>query len=222
VLVCHLVMLRQYYCTDTQAGKTILASVIIEECKSRNLYLTSYYYCNNDDPTKSSSVDVIKGIIEQIVHQYPKLMAFCHSKSASNGEPVLRSPASAKRLLEACCQMVPKLFIVVDGVDELEPKDRKDLLDAIVNLVSVCDADEAGKLRVLIVSQEYSDIRKALHSTATSRMAPKIISLSVADNEDDIRIYVSDLARRIKYEHELDDDQTEYLKERTVKQARGL
>jgi hypothetical protein len=74
-------MWRQYYCTDTQAGKTILASVIIEECKSRNLYLTSYYYCNNDDPTKSSSVDVIKGIIEQIVHQYPKLMAFCHSKS---------------------------------------------------------------------------------------------------------------------------------------------
>ncbi|KAF2658989.1 C2H2 domain-containing protein [Lophiostoma macrostomum CBS 122681] len=204
------------------AGKTILASIIIEECKRRTEYLTSYFYCNYDGPGSNNMVGVMRGILEQLVDQYPDLMPYCHNRKATSGEPALSSANTAKKILEDFCITIPKQFIIIDGLDECEIAERKQIMEFLISMITLCDNDEPGKLRVLVVSQDYGDIKKTLHSTVNTRIVPRIIPLTSSDNETDIRIFVNDWAGRIKAKHDLDDDQTEYLKHLTVRRAQGM
>jgi vacuolar-type H+-ATPase subunit F/Vma7 len=167
-------------------------------------------------------VSVLKGILEQFVDQYPDLMPYCHSRYTTSGEPALRSAPIAKRLLEDLCITIPRQFIVVDGLDECEVVERKQILEFLVQLASTCDLEEPGKLRILIVSQDYPDIKRTLHSSTNTRIVPRIITLPSTDNENDIRIFVNDWAGKVKEKHDLDNDQTDYIKQLTVKRAQGM
>lgn len=154
--------------------------------------------------------------------QYPHVMPYCHSRYSTSGEPSLRSLTLAKKVLEDFCLTIPKLYIIVDGLDECEPGERKQILDFFVWLVGQCDTDEPGKLRVLFVSQDCSDIKRALHSSTVSRIAPKILPLSSTDNERDIRVYVNDWTAKIKQNFELNEEQADILRDMTVNRAHGM
>jgi hypothetical protein len=199
-----------------------LASVIIEECKQRKNFLTTYFYCNYDGPGNNSAVAVIRGLLEQIVDQAPHLLPHCHNKYLTSGEPSLRSPTLAKAILKDLCPAVDKQYIIIDGIDEFELPERKQILEFFVSLVGECDVDEPGKIRVLFVSQDYPDIKRALYSSIISRIVPKLLPLSTADNENDIRIYVTDLAAQIKTKFGLDDNQERVLRDLTVARAKGV
>ncbi|KAF2474163.1 C2H2 domain-containing protein [Lindgomyces ingoldianus] len=204
------------------AGKTILASVIIEECKRRKPVLTSYFYCNCDGGGNSSAVGVFKGLLDQLLDQFPDLMPHCHTRSSSSGEPSLRSLGSAKKLLEDFCLTIPKQYIIVDGLDECEGPERKQILEFFVQLVTQCDSEDPGRLRILFVSQDYADIKKALHRSLNSKVVPKIISLTSTDNERDIRIYVSNLASQVKVKYSLEEELAHYIRELTISRAHGM
>lgn len=76
---------------------------------------------------------------------------------------------------------------------------------------------------MLLVSQDYADIRRALHSSAVTRMTAKVIHLCDADNEGDIqtytRVWVDRIARKFS---PFTDDMKEYLQNLTVANAKGL
>jgi hypothetical protein len=73
---------------------------------------------------------------------------------------------------------------------------------------------QPGKLRVLIVSQDYNDIKKALPTAA-------VISLRPIDNENDIRVYVNGWAVNIQQKFELESHYIEYVKASTCARAQG-
>ena len=111
--------------------------------------------------------------------------------------------------------------MIIDGLDECELPERKQILEYLVQLVTQCDLEDPGKLRLLLVSQDHADIRRILHSSTNTRTVPRIVALSPAHNENDIRSFVNHRAGEIRAEHGLDADQTEYLKELTVQRAQG-
>jgi hypothetical protein len=207
------------------AGKTILASAIIDECKQKTGFITSYFYCHDGDQSSNTAIGILKGLVDQLLDQYPTLLPPCYTKRTSSGEPVLRSLHQAKKLFEDCCSVIPKLFVIVDGLDECEVE-RKQAIDIFIGIVGLCDADEQGKLRVLFVSQEYADIRRALHSTAATRTTPRIIQLVDTDVETDISTYVRLWVDRIaskftSAESPFTGDMKEYLRNLTVANAKG-
>lgn len=204
------------------AGKTILASVVIEQCKLRKEFLTSYYYCHYNEAKGNAMVGVLKGLADQLLDQHSQLLPHCHTRRTKSGEPSLRSFTVAKKLLEDFCIDIPKQFIVIDGLDEYEAAERKQVLEFFVQLVKQCDEDEPGKLRILIVSQDYADIKRAIHSSTIPRIAPKIISLSSSDNKDDIHTFVKAWVDKIKRKHSLSDEQGDYLLKLTVVKADGM
>jgi hypothetical protein len=167
-------------------------------------------------------VGVLKGLVDQLLDQHPQLLPHCYTRRTNSGGPSLQSVDVAKRLLEDFCTSIPKLFIVVDGLDEYDVIERKQILECLVQLVRQCDDDEPAKLRVLIVSQDCPDIKRALHTSGIPRLAPKIISLSSSDNEKDIYTFVRAWVDRIKRKHHpLSDEQMEYLLKLTVAKADG-
>jgi len=222
VQVNNLFLRLQYKCSLLKIGKTILASTIIEECQKDNNFITGYFYCHYEIQGCNTAVGVLKGLVYQLLNQHPDLLPHCYTRRTTSGEPVLRSLQIAKNLFEDFSSIQEKMFIIIDGVDECEKNEQKQLLEFLVDIVSQCDVTEAGKLRVMIVSQDTPEIRKALHSSSTGKVVPTIVSLSPEDNEDDIKTYVSGWVNRIAAKFDLiDEGHKEYLRHLTVARAKG-
>jgi hypothetical protein len=80
--------------------------------------VTSYFYCNYGSSGGNSAIAVFRGILDQLLDQYPLLLPYCHTRQSTSGEPSLRSLTLAKKLLDDFCLTIPKLYIIVDGLDE--------------------------------------------------------------------------------------------------------
>jgi hypothetical protein len=146
----------------------------------------------------------------------------CCTRRTSSGEPSLRSSTQARKLFEDFCETIPKLFIVIDGLDECERVERSQILDILTEIVGQCDTKDPGKLRLLLVSQDYADIRKGLQGSAISRMAPRIFQISDADNDGDIQAYTRMWVDRIASKFSpFTDDMNRYLRSLTVVNAKG-
>jgi hypothetical protein len=177
-------------------------------------FTTGYFYCKDGDPEKNNCTSIFKGLLNQLLSQCRDLVQYCHEKYSSSGELTLTSATLAKKLLELFCQKIPKQYIIIDGLDECDLAERKLVLSFFTTIVDHCDAYQPGKLRVLFVSQDYNDIKKALPTAA-------VISLGPTDNENDIRTYVKEWAVKIQQKFELESHRIDYIKTSTCGRARG-
>jgi hypothetical protein len=200
---------------------------VIDECSRQPGFLTSYFYCHDGDQNTDSAVGILKGLADQLLAQYrDMLLPSFYTRRTLSGDASLRSLPVAKKLLEDCCSIVPKLFLVVDGLDECEITERKEALECLTRLVGECNAIEPGKLRVLVVSQYYPDIQRAFQSTGAMKLAPMIIQISETDNESDIKTYVKTWVDKIaskntSNENPFSEDMKEYLRNLTLVNANG-
>jgi hypothetical protein len=196
-------------------GKTILASVIIEACESDPTFETCYFYCKYNDPERDNFTSVLKGLLGQLLGKCERLVPHCHDKYHSSGEPTLSSSGLAKQLLELFCDELPKIFIIIDGLDECHPSERKQTMATLRALVAHCEAYQPGKLRLLILSQYFVDIKNALSPSA-------VISLSSKDNEGDIKRYTKVWSSKIQQNFDLADDQALYIEDAVLARAQGI
>ena len=127
---------------------------------------------------------------------------------------MLTSTNLAEGLLKLFFEKIPKHFVIVDGLDECNQPQRKLILTFFNTMVDRCDEREPGKLRVLFVSQYFSDIAKAL-PTAT------VVNLTPEDNKNDIKAYVKHWTREIKDLYELTPKQAEFIEETTMIRSQG-
>jgi hypothetical protein len=208
-------------------GKTVLASAIIDACMQTSGFDTSYFYCHDGDQSTNSALSILKGLANLLLNQHVEdLLPAFHNGKATSGDASLRSLPTAQKLLEDCCSILPRVFLVVDGLDECEAAERKLALESLTKLVGDCNATKPGKLRVLVVSQYYSDIQRGLQSSGTAKVAPAIVQISEADNEGDIRTYVKIWVDKIasknhSTESPFSEHMKEYLRNRTLVNAKG-
>jgi hypothetical protein len=142
------------------------------------------------------------------------LIPYCHDKYLASGELTLTSASLATQLLDLFCQKLQKQYIIIDGLDECDVRERKLVLSFFTSMVERYDAKDLGKIRVLFVSQDENDIKNALPSAT-------VIALGPADSESDISLFVRTSTMKIQQKHELDDRQTECIIESTCNRARG-
>jgi hypothetical protein len=147
----------------------------------------------------------------------------CYTRRSSSGEPSLRSLNQTRRLFEDFCSTIPKLFIIIDGLDECERVERGHVLKILTEVVGQCDTIDPGSIRLLIVSQDHADIRNGLLSSGVAKLAPKMLQILDTDTEGDIkaytRLWVDRIARRFPT---FTDDMQEYLRNLTVANAKGM
>jgi hypothetical protein len=202
-------------------GKTILASAIVDKCKEMS-GSTAFYYCHEDDQTSTFAVSILKGIAGQLIAQNPQLLPPCYKRYVSSGISTLRSFAVATRLLEDICIILPKIYIVVDGLNECENIERKQVVETMMQIVNQCEKAEPGKLRLLFVSQNFADIHRALHNSSRNRLAPLVFHLSDADNKNDINTYVRAWVARIAANNApFSEDLMDYLQRMVISNAAG-
>lgn len=195
-------------------GKTILASVIIDGCLEDRSCTTAYFYCKESDPEKNDCISIYRGLLSQLLNHCRELIPYCYDKFLSSGDLTLTTPSLAERLLSLFCEKITKQFVIIDGLDECDPAQRKLALQFFTTMVGRCDEHEPGKLRVLFVSQHYPDIEKALQTAA-------VLKLKSEDNKSDIKAYVHDWCGKIQQEFDLEMEDIEYIQESTCIRSNG-
>ncbi|KAF5674271.1 early growth response 1-B [Fusarium denticulatum] len=180
----------------TSPGKTILASLIVDEMKSSKLQntmpsfpetsKTCYFYCQENDIEHRSHLDILKGILLQMVEAEDYIVPYCYQERFASGGSVLLDSKVAQKLLKAFIEFSVRHYIVIDGVDECHGAEIQQTAEFFKDLVSAYDTQiRLGHLRVLFIGRETSDTKKHIPGDDCLNIA-----LRPEDNHDDIRAFV--------------------------------
>jgi Cdc6-like AAA superfamily ATPase len=198
------------------AGKTILASRIIDHCvEHREDFKTSYFYCREDDPSQNNCLAIYKSLVIQMLSHYPDLLPSCHERKL-RGNEMLNEEPTARALIGLFCNADMNQFIIIDGVDEIDSAQRRSLVQYLAGLVAKCDAYKPGKVRVLFLSHDLADYSqlKCMEPTATLQLDADII-------QKDIKIYLTKKAEELKRAVGLTDEELSKAQELTLKRSDG-
>lgn len=120
----------------------------------------------------------------------------------------------ARRLMEVVCHGSNRRYIVIDGLDECTSYNRSQVLSFFADLMQDVDSKAPGKNRLLVVSQNEPDIKRAL-------VRAQDFELRQEHNRSDIEHFVTRWARKIRDKFGLNNEQEDHIKTKTCLQAAG-
>jgi hypothetical protein len=169
-------------CRLKNLGKTVLASIIIEELQelqSSHTIGLGYFYCRYKDTQRCTFNAVARAILAQLLSQNEDLLPYLFEKASTNGEVALESPILTKELLETALKSWEKVYIVLDGLDECDPHEKRAIVSWFQSAVAALPDIELGTIRCLFVSQDDGEIGKLLSKTPAIRMKPDDTKLDI-------------------------------------------
>lgn len=176
--------------------------------------MTFHFYCKSDDTDTCVAISIIRGLLDQALEQDKELLPYFDEWRLKSGEATLGTDKIATDLLRTVCLKARRKFIIVDGVDECSPVERERILTRLTTIVREIDPKSAGKVRLLVVSQNEPDIGRLLAAAGELRITSR-------HNQADIRHFVGVRASSIKDKFSLQKDQVEYIVRRTCYMANG-
>ena len=196
------------------AGKTVLASRIVENCQQDKGARTAFFYCKDGDPERTTAIAVLRTFLSQILSRNHDLLSWCYDAFLGSGEPSLSSKQLCLKLVEASLLDGCRTMMIIDGLDECFKSERIALLGPLQELVNMCESKEPGMVRLLIVSQDEPDIRTSLRNTSE-------IVLEVGDSLADVRNFVERSCQNIQRKFGVDNEETAYILESTCHRTEG-
>ncbi|KAJ0297911.1 hypothetical protein COL516b_010276 [Colletotrichum fioriniae] len=174
-----------------------------------------YFYCQDADPELNTYFGILRGIAHQLVSAVDvsnpdfdesredecdisayrskyngSILPLCDDKITSSGGSTLSTPEGCLSLIEAFFEVNPRLYIVVDGVDECASRvEIQQTVSFLVAQVSRLDEINQGQLRVLFMSQPNPDVKAAMSKPTVSPIIGEV-ELKDTDNTQDIRTFV--------------------------------
>ncbi|KAL9082920.1 MAG: hypothetical protein Q9165_008738 [Trypethelium subeluteriae] len=110
--------------------------------------------------------------------------------ASTTDSAVLTSVLVAKRMLELSFKTCGKLYIIIDGLDECERGERKEISSWLQHITQELPRDPVESLRCLIVSQDDASARKDLKDFSTIKMT--------TENHEDLRRFTAAWQKRIE------------------------
>lgn len=164
------------------AGKTVLASYLIEEIKSHYKALSEkrcthiYYYCyfghNQDEATP-----FLRWVMNRLCRESNAVPSCIYDMFKHGGTPSLIDLMDALELMLSAS--FDTVYITIDAIDESMP--RADLLKLLRDLAT--DA-RFEKIQLLATSRQYLDIERVMEEVSVE------VSMSNPLVDEDIRTYV--------------------------------
>jgi len=183
-------------------GKTIIASLVIEEVQNLNPRPTVlFFYCKDGDTQRDNFVSIARSLLSQLLKQNKGLLHYFHAEASNSAEAVLTSPALAKELLETGIRNCKSVYIILDGLDECSRDERKSITSWFRKLIEELPPTNAEAIRCLFVSQDDGIARKDFADLSA-------ITISSQDNRTDIEEYSSVWARKIREKFSISDQMT--------------
>ncbi|KAI2633104.1 hypothetical protein GGS26DRAFT_555304 [Hypomontagnella submonticulosa] len=173
------------------AGKTILASVIVDEVRKLPQTSAVFFYCRHGDPSRNTFISVARSLIAQLLAHNSHLLQLLYEKASMCGEIELTSKGTAKDLLRTSLNSCGMVYIIIDGLDECGREERKEITTWFQFVLDKLPPEDAGLIRCLFVSQDDGVGRKDMDSIPSIKIMP-------SDNKGDIGAYANVWHKRME------------------------
>ncbi|RDL38798.1 uncharacterized protein BP5553_03138 [Venustampulla echinocandica] len=192
------------------AGKSVLASVIIEKSKSQPSTLVAYFYCKYGDPERNTFIAVFRALILQLLteNKDSDILQIVYEASVDSGEQYLESKSACVNLLTDIICGTSKsinIHIIIDGLDECENSESKTIVAEISKVLRKDGLLQPGRTRAMFISQPDTSIRNSLH-TAT------IVRLTESDSQGDIAEYTRYWCLEIQSKFRLSEEKRDLIR----------
>ncbi|KAF2815322.1 uncharacterized protein BDZ99DRAFT_516056 [Mytilinidion resinicola] len=155
------------------AGKTILASALIEECRRQPHSAVAFFYCKHGDPARDNFIGFARSIIFQFTKLNSSLLPFVLEKESSSGTDSLRSSKIAKEILAAAVESFGDLILVIDGLDECIKSQKNEIVSWALSVIASAETDDSRNLRCCFLSQDDNDTGRLLKALPTFKITDK-------------------------------------------------
>ena len=169
----------------------MIASLIIEEMKNIDSVDLGFFYCKYNDNQKKNFIDVLRGILVQLVQQNEELLSYVYDACCSSSELTMESPSLLKNLVDTSLKNCANTCIIIDGMDECEETEEKKLIMWFIATLENITKDNAGTMRLLFISQ-----RDRLTESLLTQAA--VISLDSEYHQQDILTYARHWSTQIQ------------------------
>ncbi|KAL8781668.1 MAG: hypothetical protein Q9213_005885 [Squamulea squamosa] len=198
------------------AGKTILASTVIEETlrtSTRN-HAVAFFFCDYKDPKTHKPASILGSLIQQIAKQdeqsFEKVQHFCDRHNPQYRDEF---DYDAQELGDLLCDMTSTFdcaSIIVDGLDECGEY-TANVTELLVSLNPGC---QETNIKTLFLSRNEVEIRECLEDYT---------QVAIAAKSRDLRLYVAaEIDSRKKKLRIKDQSLKNYIMEKLVEGAEGM
>ncbi|KAF5004029.1 hypothetical protein FDECE_9442 [Fusarium decemcellulare] len=173
------------------AGKSVMASMIIEEARRLKNVSIVFFYLGYRDPERNGFLPLARAFLSQSLSQNDSLLLHFEEKmSTASSHAVLSNLALAQELLHTALKS-RKTFIILDGIDECVRDERKEICGWFRSVVDSLPRTKHDEIRCLFISQDDGIARKDLS------IVP-VISIKSDQNKSDIATFSRSWQDRIE------------------------
>lgn len=193
----------------------MLTSLVVEEAKKLVDVTVAFFYCRYEDPDRNTFVAVARGVLSQLLIQDDSLIPYLYEKTSRSGQTSLKTESLAKELLETAIKNHRKLYVIIDGIDECDRDQRKEIVSTFESLWESLPPADVDSLRCLFVSQDDSAARRDF-----ARITK--LKITESDTKQDISAYANGWSMKIKDKFVLSQDYQQFVEDMISERAEGL
>ena len=174
-------------------GKTVLSAIVLDHIIPRPTPVNNsahiiYYYCSHKAGTeKNTYLELIRELLAQLAAHDEDLVHYLLDERNQSSVPLslARCEILFKKAIQIAVQPDERLYMVIDGLDELPANDRKQFLRYMEKLAVPSQSTTspgslvANKLCVYISSRNIPDIKKFMDSKRNGWGKLPVVSLAI-------------------------------------------
>ena len=194
------------------AGKTVLASLIIETCQNKDCSVI-YFYCKQADANRDNFAALACAMVWQVFRENTDIVDYLFENCSNGGHSNLRTDEiSCEELAQVALQTLDKVYVVIDGLDECKEQEQEKIIKFFCSLIDEMPQERAESLRCLLISQNDSISKKLLWQRP-------ILALTEDDIIEDIAGFALRESKRIDC---LNEDRANQLARDVKNYSRGM
>ena len=199
--------------SDMLPGKSVLASLVVEELEPTTPKRVLYFYCRYDEPSKQTFVAMACSFLQQLLRIDDLVVTQLYETAIADGSHRLSSRKLAESVLETCLKAVGGLSIVLDGLDECPDLEQKAVATWLRKYIN-SSSSEPEPSRCIILSQRDEKTESLLNTVPT-------IQITVTDNRKDIESFCQARVLELPDRLELSDTEREQIATTISERAQG-
>lgn len=196
------------------SGKTTLASFLIEHLRTIPSAHVLFFYCKHEDNNRNSFVALARAIIGQAVTQNDSLLSYVYEEAATSGEKPLNTLKRSQEILEVALKNLDKAYLVIDGVDECSPNEKKIIAPWLQTLVRSLSENDHAPMKCVFFSQNDKDTGRLFKGLP-------LVPIRSADLSGDIMTFCTIEAGKIQEKFSLPDSEAQEIVQKVSHEAKG-
>ncbi|KAK2745994.1 hypothetical protein FQN55_005816 [Onygenales sp. PD_40] len=197
------------------AGKTILASFVIETLLAQPQIPVLFFYCKHQEPDKRTHTDILRGLLAQLLPKDKTVVAWFVEEYARYDQGRLILAKVLEDAMEFALNSQRHVYIILDGLDECKPKEAA---KTIKWLLAYQEASQGatGKISLLCLGQRTDELQTLLSSAAS------IVLDTVGAHGKDIECYVQLMLDRVRSKFKIDSLTSARIMSQVLSSSRGM